>query len=400
MSVPPPEPGSDKVAGAGRQRVPGILAVTQDEPFDPGTWSGSSSRLLAALSRRGALLGAVSARFGAVHYLERAAAFSPNGELWRQRAHTSSSVLAPLARSAMSRRAARRAAHVHPTPDALMQIGAWFDLSADSRLRPRLRCSYQDANMGVYLRRPDLALDLTSKHLGRALDYERRLYDRLDLILTMSEWLRRSFVHDFGQDPDKVVAVGAGANIDGIPPAPERDFSTPRLLFVGKLFRLKGGPLLLAAFRLVRSERPDAELWIVGPTTNPTNEPGVRFFGRIPKSTPAGAAELDRLFREATAYVMPSVYDAFPIVFLEAMAYRLPCVAAASAAMREQVEDGVTGFVAPHDPEQIAERLLTLIDDPVRARAMGEAGYQRFVERYTWDEVAGRIVAAITARLD
>ena len=77
---------------------------------------------------------------------------------------------------------------------------------------------------------------------------------------------RRSFVEDFGVAPGKVVAVGAGANLDALPEPPfERAPSPPRVLFVGLKFDRKGGPDLLSAFARLRADHPDAELWLVGP---------------------------------------------------------------------------------------------------------------------------------------
>ena len=194
--------------------------------------------------------------------------------------------------------------------------------------------------------------------------------------------------------------MGSGANMDRVPDPPERDFGLPRLLFVGKQFARKGGENLLKAFRLVHAQRPDAELWLVGPRRLEEEHAGVRWFGRIDRSTPEGDAEMHRLYREATAFVMPSLYEPFGIVFLEAMAYRLPCIGGACCAMPEIIEDGVTGYVAPYDVEQLAERLLAVINDPEQARAMGEAGYRRFRERYGWDNVAARTVSAVAGRPD
>jgi len=95
---------------------------------------------------------------------------------------------------------------------------------------------------------------------------------------------------------------------------------------------------------------------------------------------------------------MPSQYEPFGIVFLEAMAHGLACVASDRCAMPEIVEDGATGYVVPaRDVEALAQRLLELAD-PGRAHSFGEAGRERFLEHFTWDAVAGRIVDALVSR--
>lgn len=378
-------------------RPPGIVGVIRGDPHDPLTWSGTSVHLFAALAEAGALVAAVDATAPPpLEALAKVLSFAPNLDRWRDRYNTS-----VLHRRLMTAVAARRIARSVRAPDALMQVGAWCDLAHDRRVRPRLRCSYHDGNLAVVLRRADMVMHPGSRSMQRALEFERRLYDNLDLIMPMSRWLRDSFVHDFEQDPAKVVVVGAGANIARIPDPPNRDFTRPRFLFVGIDFVRKGGRQVLTAFGKVREARPDAELWVVGRDAPAEAHPGVRFFGRIHRNTAEGEALLDRLYRQATAFVMPSLFEPFGIVFLEAMAYRLPCVGADRCAMPEIIEDGATGYlVPPEDADAIADRLMRLIEQPETAAVMGEAGYHRFLDRYTWDGVARRIVGETERRLE
>src|SRR4029078_6618516 len=106
----------------------------------------------------------------------------------------------------------------------------------------------------------------------------------MDLVMTMSEWARRSFVEDFGLPPEKVLSVGAGANLDSMPDPVVREPSAPRVLCVGLKSDRKGGPDLLEAFGRLRGDHPDAELWIVGPPPGPS-APGVRWLGPVYRRT-------------------------------------------------------------------------------------------------------------------
>ena len=101
------------------------------------------------------------------------------------------------------------------------------------------------------------------------------------------------------------------------------------------------------------------------------------------------------VYREATALVVPSLHEPFGIVFVEAMANALPCVAADRCAMPEIVDDGVTGRVVdPTDRDALSAALVGLCDADV-ARRMGEAGRERMRERFTWSAVAQSMVAVI-----
>jgi starch synthase len=296
---------------------------------------------------------------------------------------------------------ASRVKRLDRKPDALLQIGAWYDVSAVRGVRPSIRCSYHDANLAAVVHHHQIRFDPRGRFARKIMDLERRVYDRMDLIMPMSEWLRRSFVEDFDQPESKVVAVGAGPNLSPLPDSPRRDFGTPRFLFVGREFERKGGPELLQAFGRVHARRPDAELWVVGPSTLDVDQPGVHYLGRILRNTPEGDKALDRLYRDATAFVMPSRFEPFGIVFLEAMAYALPCVGGNVCAMPEIIADGVSGYVTPPaDVDSLTERLLALADNPEQARVMGEAGRRRVLEHYNWDAVAERMVSEISERLD
>lgn len=383
---------------AGRP-VPRIAGATDGDPWAQSTWSGSSARLWAALDRAGALAGVVSAKPRWLDLAEKAASVSRDSAVWRQRYRGAASPVSPLVRTAMTAIGSRRATRAAPHADAVLQISGWYDAR---RGRPpgTLLCTYQDANVALWRRRPDLLLDPADRALARTIEHERRAYRSMDLVMTMSDWARRSFVEDFGVDPERVVTVGAGANLDALPPpVPDRTGAPPRVLFVGRKFDRKGGAQLLAAFARLRADHPDAQLWLVGPPPGDP-APGVRWFGPVFRSEPAGASELDRLFREATMFAMPSLYEGFGMPFLEAMAYGLPCVGTAVCAVPEIVRDGETGrLAAPGDVDSLHAALRALAADPAAAAALGARGREDAVARWTWDAVAQRIMAAIAARL-
>lgn len=87
---------------------------------------------------------------------------------------------------------------------------------------------------------------------------------------------------------------------------------------------------------------------------------------------------------------------------LEGMACGVPAVCTDVASMPEVVVNGVTGFVVPpNDPEALRERLLWLREHPDEARAIGEAGRRRVLEKFTWPAVVRRcleIYASVTVK--
>jgi glycosyltransferase involved in cell wall biosynthesis len=239
--------------------------------------------------------------------------------------------------------------------------------------------------------------------LQRALDYEREVYRNIDLIFTMSDQLRGSFVEDFGIDERKVVTIGAGVNLERMPALlPDKDYDSKKILFIGVDFERKGGEVLLRAFRAVRTAHPRSRLLIIGPhqlNLAPELADGVDYFGFLTKSDPAQRARLDRAFAEASLFVMPSLYEPFGIAPLEAMLHGIPAVLTAAWAFPEMVIPGMHGeLVESGDSASLAETIDRLLRDPVALKRMGLLARERVLERFTWPAVVSRLREVVAAQ--
>ncbi|HTH53889.1 MAG TPA: glycosyltransferase family 4 protein, partial [Edaphobacter sp.] len=216
-------------------------------------------------------------------------------------------------------------------------------------------------------------------------------------IFTFSEYLRQSFIREYRVAPEKVFNVGGAVNLTEIPdPAPQKDYRSPRILFIGTEFSRKGGPQLLSAFRTVREAIPSAELHIVGPTQVNNLPPGAILHGHLSKVDPEQSQKLEFLFREASLFVLPSFYEPFGIAPLEAMLYQLPAVVTNAWALREFVTPGVTGaLVEKGSVEDLATKLIQLLSNPDHLAEMGRQGRELVLSRYTWPAVVARMATVI-----
>ncbi len=184
------------------------------------------------------------------------------------------------------------------------------------------------------------------------------------------------------------------------------DLARPYVIFVGRITRQKGVPVLLrAASGLV----PEAQLVLcAGAADTPellaevtelvdglqASRSGVLW---IPEMLPR--PELVQLLTHATVFAIPSLYEPLGIVNLEAMACATAVVGSRTGGIPEVVADGVTGLlVPPGEPEPLAEALNALLRDPDRARAMGQAGRKRAVAEFGWQSIAAQ-TAALYAKL-
>ena len=176
------------------------------------------------------------------------------------------------------------------------------------------------------------------------------------------------------------------------------DPGRPSVVFVGRVTRQKGLPVLLRAAEQLdpaaqlvlcagQADTPELAAEVAGLTEHlQATRPGVIWIeGMLAKP------EVIQILSHATVFACPSLYEPLGIVNLEAMACGTAVVGSRVGGIPEVVADGVTGLLAPAgDPAALAAALNTLVTDPARAAAMGEAGRDRAVAEFSWAQIAGQ----------
>ncbi|GGO80495.1 glycogen synthase [Nonomuraea cavernae] len=255
---------------------------------------------------------------------------------------------------------------------------------------------------------------------------ERTALAAADAVIAVSEGMRRDVLAAYPEIPPGRVSV-IHNGIDTTEYAPDRgddvlnkhgvDPRVPYVVFVGRITRQKG---LIHLLHAAREFAPGAQLVlcagapdtpeIAAEVTELVRDLGQRREGVVWISEMLPKPEVIQLLTHATVFVCPSVYEPMGIVNLEAMACETAVVATATGGIPEVVADGETGLLAPidqgadgspHDPARfaadLAERVNSLLGDPARARAMGEAGRARAVEHFSWERIARRTLDLYTS---
>jgi glycosyltransferase involved in cell wall biosynthesis len=363
---------------------------TGSDPYSPKTWSGTAPRILKAMEAESLLDHAVGIKVPRFpNSLLMLKNFARDRGVWRKHFYFD-----PAYRRALT----RAAASVPVTSPVLMQIGHMFSLPDAFPGRPCV--SYHDGNLAELLSSGFGMEGVSRRRIDQALAYEKQAANRMTAVFTFSEYLRQSFIQNYGVLPEKVFNVGGAVNLDVIPePIPDKSYRSSQILFIGTEFARKGGPQLLQAFRIVRQSIPSAELHIVGPTQVSDLPPGAFLHGHLSKSNPEHSAKLDSLFRDASLFVLPSLYEPYGIAPLEAMLYQLPAVVTNAWALREFVTPGVTGAtVEKGSVEDLATKLTQLLANPELLATMGRQAREMVLSQYTWAAVARRM-APILRRL-
>jgi glycosyltransferase involved in cell wall biosynthesis len=281
-----------------------------------------------------------------------------------------------LAESEVARSLLRRALGRPTRPDVLHVYTQSIALRSVALLRSMPSVVSTDATFlqgafHVPHRRPTR---FTASAVRVAQQFEQRVYAAATLLVAQSEWVADSLRRAYGIDPERIRVIPFGLHRGATPRrAPSREL--PEITFVGATLDRKGGDRLLRVFRERLRDRCVLNLVtrdVIAP------EPGVRVFADFAP----GDRRLPELLARTSVFAFPTEMDNSPYCVLEAMRAAVPVVTTRVGALPEMVREGRTGVLTTHDDAALAAAIGSLLDDPVRAEAMGAAGRDHFDDVY------------------
>ncbi|WP_449372819.1 glycogen synthase [Arthrobacter psychrolactophilus] len=247
---------------------------------------------------------------------------------------------------------------------------------------------------------------------------EKTAYEGAAAIIAVSDGMRQDILRSYPDvDPEKVKVIHNGIDVDtwqrdenddavralGIDP------DRPSVVWVGRVTRQKGVPYLLKAAAALP---PEVQLVLcAGAADTPALGAEVNALIEGLKAQRDGViviermlprAELIQVLSHATVFACPSIYEPLGIVNLEAMACGAAVVASATGGIPEVVAHGETGLLVPLeqvsdgtgtplDPDKFvadfAAAMIEVVNDPARARSMGEKGRQRATDHFSWESI-------------
>ncbi len=238
-----------------------------------------------------------------------------------------------------------------------------------------------------------------------------------DAVIAVSQFTRNYLINNFTLDKEKVVFIANG--VDPVEFSPSNDSSKLRkrfglndekvILTLARVIERKGHDKVIEALPKVLEKIPNVKYIICGPyeesyynqLQNQIQTLGlqnvVEFTGYV------AADELSKIYNLCDVYIMPNRLiestgdsEGFGITFLEANACGKPVIGGASGGVGDAILDGETGFlVNPEDSDEIAEKIILLLEDANLANKLGKQGRLRVEKQYTWDAIAERILNKI-----
>lgn len=249
------------------------------------------------------------------------------------------------------------------------------------------------------------------------IDGEREVLKAADKIIaaTTAEYAQLLWLYQ--ADVNKIMIIPPGVDVGRFYPIPSDEakeyIGVPpcgrMLLFVGRIEPLKGLDVLIEAISIMQQnevlkENPFCLAIIGGDAEESAEHENIEIsrikalsekYGLSDMVTFLGKKNQDSLpyyYSAAEAVVVPSQYESFGMVALEAMACGTPVVASQIGGLAYLVQDGVTGFTVPvDDPLELADKLTSIIQDPNLRDRMGKQAV-KVAQDYAWEKIASKLL--------
>lgn len=222
-------------------------------------------------------------------------------------------------------------------------------------------------------------------------------------VIAISEAVREHLIKDFGVDAKKIALIYNGIDLREFPPVDDTTQSKmraelkiargPVIGIIARLSDVKGHNVLISAMKKIVSQIPSVVLLIVGEgkmeealkrqTKNLGLEDYIRFYP-IVNRTSVMLSLMD-------IFVMPSLQEGLGLSVMEAQAMGLAVVASRVGGIPSLIEDGKTGIlVSPGHADELADALIHLLNEPKKAKEIGQRARQWIERNFSVDEMAAK----------
>ncbi|MEW6621102.1 MAG: glycosyltransferase family 4 protein [bacterium] len=227
--------------------------------------------------------------------------------------------------------------------------------------------------------------------------YQRRGSKKNVIIISPTEWIKREIIADYKTPEENIIVIPNGVDINEFNPKNREEFRDEVrkelnikkddlvLIFIAYEFKRKGLKYIIEALPLIKSER--VKLIVIGrdkikPYVFLSEKLKVAHQIIFLQPTP-----LKRYYAASDIFVFPTLYEAFSLATLEAIASGLPIVATKVSGTEELIEDGYNGFFIQRDALDIAQKISFFLENEHCIKQMGENA-RRTAEGYSWEKVA------------
>jgi len=268
-----------------------------------------------------------------------------------------------------------------------------------------------------------IAQDESQRAPQERLDGEAHVVQIADRLIAATPAEQEQLVELYDADPTMIDVISPGVDTERFRPVPPQEaklhighpIDHQTIVFAGRIEPLKGIDTLLEAVALIRKRHPEVmrntSVTIIGgdPWADDLDDEMARLqemrtvLGLHDLVTFAGAKDqtvLPYYYAAAAMVVVPSHYESFGMVALEAMAMGTPVIASEVGGLAYLVQDGRTGYHIPtHDPEALAARIFTLLVNATTRRQLGRQAYLH-AQNFKWSRIVQKMMGVYAESLE
>jgi len=250
-----------------------------------------------------------------------------------------------------------------------------------------------------FAHRHNIPFVLTPNHHPRWKGFLYREYNRIyreaDALIALTAAEKKTLVEECGVREDRVHVTGIGPLL-----SEEHSEETFRarfglkerfVLFLGQQLQYKGIRAILQAAPLVWRDHPEIRFVFIGPRTSYSHslfktvtDPRVSNIGPVDLETKTSALAACELL------CLPSNQESFGGVFVEAWSFRKPVIGGRIGPIASVIDEGKDGLLSSQNPAELAKSISSLLSDPLKCRAMGDAGWKKVRDRYSWEKITDK----------
>lgn len=237
-----------------------------------------------------------------------------------------------------------------------------------------------------------LRMELSDKELERKIEVQKAIYFSATNSFFMGKWVEEKMKKIYPEISDRFLAAGGGINREFVGKSNSYSLKEKIILFVGIDFDRKGGAIVLEAFKILKKKMSNVKLVIVGPKKESVvveNVENVEILGNINRK------KLSEVFSMASLFCMPSEFEAYGLVFPEALSFGIPCIGRDAYEMKYFIEEGKTGYLLKEDNPDVLSEIMYKALDNIKMKSDVEKQAEYIKKEYSWDRVADNICKTI-----
>ncbi|MEM1510271.1 MAG: glycosyltransferase family 4 protein [Thermofilaceae archaeon] len=238
---------------------------------------------------------------------------------------------------------------------------------------------------------------------------------KADAVIALNETMKRALIEKAGVNRDKIFVVPNGVDVEFFKPGLRCDEVNAKyglegrrvVLFVGRVTHGKGVHILLEAVKILKDKYglKDVKIVIVGPLSGSFGDEGsTNYVQRLRKyaiknnidavfTGSLDQEELRYLYSCSHVLVLPSYFEAFPMVLIEAMSSGLPVIGSKTGGIVDIVENGVNGYLFEKgSANELAEKLYLVLSDESLRRKLSINSRAIAESKYSWSIIAGKLL--------